>query len=263
VVSAVLAGLIASFAQVGFMVSFDPVVPNFDKINPGSGIKKLFSLKSVMELIKMTIKALALGAVIYQIILGLMPLLIGTALHNTQTVIDVGWSALLKLMGATAIVFIVLGPVDWGLQKWMFKRDQRMTKDEVKRERKDQEGDPELKGKRKELAKEYAFNAPQKTVPGASVVVTNPTHYAVALRYDPAHMPLPIVVAKGVDGEAALIRQIAAQHKVPIVANPPLARALHLVEVDEPVPEPLFEAVAAVLRWVGSIDQVSGSLGRH
>jgi type III secretion protein U len=255
-----LTGVVASFAQVGFLVSFDPIIPKFDKVNPGSGIKRLFSVKSLMEFLKMLVKAIALGAVLYEIIISLMPLLVGTSLHQPEMVVEVGWRALLKLMGATTIVFVILGPLDFALQKWLFRRDQRMSKDEVKREHKQQEGDPELKQKRKELAREYAFSAPQKTVPTANVVVTNPTHYAVALRYVPGEMPLPVVVAKGADRAAATIREIATAHHVPIVSNPPLARALHKLPLDEPIPEDLFEAVAAVLRWVGMIERLSGSL---
>ena len=176
-------------------------------------------------------------------------------------IVDIAWRAILKLMGATTIVFLILGPVDYALQVWMFKRDQRMSKDEVKREYKESEGDPELKGKRKQLAREMANSAPQKRVPNSNVVVNNPTHYSVALKYEPGVTPLPIVVAKGHDAQALVIRELAAQHKVPMVTNPPLARALYKLPLDEPIPEELFDAVAAVLRWVRTVEQLSGGLG--
>lgn len=259
--AAVLVGFVASFAQVGLMITFEPLLPNFDKLNPASGIKKLFSLRSLIDFFKMVVKAVALGAVIWVLVVGLLPLLIGTSLQRPQLIVQVAWAAILKLMGAATIVFIVVGPVDFGIQKWLFKRDQKMSKDEVKREHKESEGDPELKGKRKELANEIANSAPKNKVPGSSVVVTNPTHYAVALLYKPGKTPLPLVVCKGQDAEAALIREIATEHKVPIVSNPPLARALYKLKVDEHIPEPLFEAVAAVLRWVAMLDQFSNGLG--
>jgi type III secretion protein U len=258
--TAVFVGFGASFAQVGVQISFEPLTPNLDKINPGSGIKRLFSVKSIVEFIKMLLKALALGAVLFTIIQGLLPLLIGTSMQRPQAIVEIAWLSIIKLMGAATVVFIILGPVDFALQVWLFRRDQKMTKDEVKREYKEQEGDPEIKNKRKQLAREIANSPMKKNVAGSSVVVTNPTHYAVALLYRPGETPLPIVVAKGHDHEAAQIRALAEQHKVPMISNPPLARALYTVPLDEPIPEALFESVAAVLRWVSMIGTVSAAL---
>lgn len=258
-------GLVASFAQVGFMITFEPLAPNFDKVNPGSGIKKLFSVRSIIDFLKMVLKAVALAAVVWVIVLDLLPLLVGASVQTPTGIVAIAWTALLKLLGAAVIVFVVIGPVDFGIQKWLFKRDQKMSKDEVKREFKEMDGDPLIKGQRRQLAQELANSDPKARVPTANVVVTNPTHYAVALRYDPRETPLPIVVAKGVDAEAARIRQLAEQHGVPIVGNPPLARALFRVTLDDPIPEPLFEAVAAVLRWVALVAQLtqgSGIVGR-
>jgi len=257
----ILMGFIASFAQVGVQITFDPITPNFDKLNPGQGIKKLFSIKSVIEFIKMVVKAIALGAVLYVIIKGLLPLLVGAALQSPVAVAEIAWNSFIKLMGAATVVFIILGPVDWAIQVWQFMKDQRMSKDEVKREYKESEGNPEIKQQRKQLARELANSAPQKRVATSNVVVNNPTHYSVALRYVPGETPLPIVVCKGHDAEAALIRSLAQVHKVPMVTDPPLARALFKVELDEPVPEELFEAVAAVYRWVSLVDSLSAGLG--
>ncbi|WP_343640959.1 type III secretion system export apparatus subunit SctU [Roseateles sp.] len=243
-------GLIASFAQVGFNLSFEPLNLQFDKLNPAEGVKKLFSVRSIVDFLKMVAKAIALGAVLWVMIRGLVPLLVGAAYFDAAGVGVLGWKALIKLISAGCLVFIVVGPVDFGLQLWLFKRDQKMSKDEIKREHKESEGDPQLKGKRKELAHEMATSPPEKRVPGSTVVVTNPTHYAVALRYEPGETPLPVIVAKGMDAEALRIRAIAEKSGVPIVGNPPLARALHKLPVDDAIPEELFEAVAAVLRWV-------------
>jgi type III secretion protein U len=254
VMTAFFLGLIASFGQVGFHLSFEPITPNFDKVNPGSGIKKLISVKSLIEFAKMVFKAIALTWVLWIMIKGLIPLLVGTAYINPFDMGSIGWNSILKLIGAGSIVFIIIGPIDFGLQLWLFYRDQRMTKDEIKREYKEMEGDPQIKQQRKQLAHEMATTAPQKKVPGSSVVVTNPTHYSVALYYEAGKTPLPIVVAKGIDAEAMLIREIAEQHHIPLVGNPPLARALHKIRIDDPVPEELFEAVAAVLRWVSALN---------
>ncbi len=259
IVTSTLLGLIASFGQVGFHLSFEPITPNFDKVNPGSGIKKLISVKSLIEFGKMVFKAIALTWVLWIMIKGLIPLLVGTAYINPFDMGSVGWNSIIKLLGAASLVFIIIGPIDFGLQLWLFHRDQRMTKDEIKREYKEMEGDPQIKQQRKQLAHEMATSAPQKKVPGSSVVVTNPTHYSVALYYEAGKTPLPIVVAKGIDAEAMLIREIAERHHIPLVGNPPLARALHKVRLDDPVPEELFEAVAAVLRWVAALKSMDGT----
>jgi len=243
-------GVIASFAQVGFNLSFEPLNLQFDKLNPAEGIKKLFSVRSIIDFLKMVAKAIALGAVLWVMIRGLVPLLVGAAYFDPVGVGVLGWKALIKLISAGCLVFVIVGPVDFGLQLWLFKRDQKMSKDEIKREHKESEGDPQLKGQRKQLAHEMATSPPEQRVPGSTVVVTNPTHYAVALRYEPGETPLPVIVAKGMDAEALRIRAIAEKSGVPIVGNPPLARALHKLPVDDAIPEELFEAVAAVLRWV-------------
>jgi type III secretion protein U len=250
-------GVIASFAQVGFNLSFEPISPKFDKLNPAEGLKKLFSVRSFIDFLKMVVKAIALAAVLWVLIEGMVPLLVGATYFDPAGVGLLGWKSIIKLLAAGCVVFIVIGPVDFGLQLWLFKRDQKMSKDEVKREHKESEGDPQLKGQRKQLAQEMATSPPEKRVPGASVVVTNPTHYAVALRYEAGETPLPIIVAKGMDAEAMRIRAIAEKAGVPIVGNPPLARALHKLELDDPIPEELFEAVATVLRWVGYLKSLS------
>jgi type III secretion protein U len=253
----IVIGFIVSVAQTGgLLVSFDPITPDFEKLNPAEGLKRLFSLRSLVDFVKMAAKSVALVCVLAVIIIGLMPLLLGTSLQEPAAIVSVAWSAIVKLFFASTIVFIVIGPIDWGLQKWLFLRDQKMTKHEVKRENKEMEGDPDIKKKRKEIANEMINGLPQKRVPTATVVMTNPTHYAVALEYVPGRTPLPIIVAKGQGPEAALIRELAATHGIPIVSNPPLARALFRQPIDEPIPEELFEAVAAVLRWLNVLKKV-------
>ncbi|HEX5783762.1 MAG TPA: type III secretion system export apparatus subunit SctU [Burkholderiaceae bacterium] len=257
VLASVALGALAAFAQVGVNISFDPVSPKFDKLNPAEGLKKLFSVRSFIDFLKMVVKAIALAAVLWVMIKGMVPLLVGATYFDPLGVGMMAWKTIIKLLAAGSVVFIVVGPVDFGLQLWLFKRDQKMSKDDVKREHKESEGDPQLKGQRKQLAHEIASSPPEKRVPGASVVVTNPTHYAVALRYEPGETALPIIVAKGMDAQAMRIRAIAEQSGVPIVGNPPLARALHKLNLDDPVPEELFESVAAVLRWVGYLKTLS------
>lgn len=258
VFTALFAGIAGSAMQVGLNFSMEPVTPKFDKLNPAQGLKKIFSMKSVIELVKTIVKAAAMVAVLWKVITGLLPALMSSAYLPPASIAAAGWDAVLHLVFGALVLFLIVGPLDFGIQKFQFLKDQRMSKDEVKREHKESEGDPQLKGKRKQIAREIANSAPKQTVPGASVVVTNPTHYAVALRYVPGETAVPIVVAKGVDEEAAVIRQLAQEHRVPIVADPPLARALYTLPLHDPIPERMFEAVAAILRWVAMVKSAGG-----
>jgi type III secretion protein U len=151
----------------------------------------------------------------------------------------------------------VIGVGDWKIQHWMMLRSQRMSKDEVKREMKEREGEPKVKHERRKRAKELANGGGAESRAGAvarsNVIVVNPTHYAVALRYMPGETPLPVVLAKGIDADALEIRRLAAHHDVPIVTNPPVARALYRVDERAPIPPDLFEVVAAILRWVNAL----------
>ncbi|GKS77019.1 type III secretion system export apparatus subunit SctU [Acidovorax sp. SUPP950] len=258
VIVSVLVAIIAMMGQVGVIISFEAIQPKFEKLNPAEGLKKLINARSIIEFCKSVVKAVALGAVIWQIVLSLVPLLVGSAYLSAQGAGQVAWSAILRLIGFSCLVFVIIGPVDFGLQRWLFMRDQRMSKDDIKRERKDSDGDPHVKGQQRSLRDELANSPPQERVPGATVVVTNPTHYAVALLYEEGVTPLPIVVAKGMDAQAAVIRGLAATHGVPIIANPPLARALHRLPLNQPISEELLESVAVVLRWVAELDQFGG-----
>ncbi len=256
VATAVATGFVASFAQTGLNISFDPLTPNFDKFNPAEGVKRLISVKSLIELGKSVLKAVFVAAVVWKISVGLVPLLVGAGTQTPLAISQIAWTAMLQLFFGALVAFLVFGPLDFAIQKWHFVKDHRMSKDEIKREYKENEGDPMVKGQRKQIAYEIANASPKARVPTASVVVTNPTHYAVALRYVAGETALPVIVAKGADEQAALIRHLAQAAGVPIVGNPPLARALFKQPLDGPVPEELFEAVAAVLRWVATLERM-------
>jgi type III secretion protein U len=210
-------------------------------------------MKSVLTLIQTVFKAVVIGVAIWQVVVGLLPLIAGSAYQSVEGIGEIGWSAVMKIMNLGLLLFIVIGPIDFGLQKWLFLKDQRMSKDEVKREYKDAEGKPMMKGQRKQLTYEIANGDPAQAVGSANAVVVNPTHYAVAIRYVPGETALPLIVAKGIDEQALNIRRHAETLGVPIFANPPLARALHKVPIDNTIPEELFEPVAAILRWVDAI----------
>ena len=251
VVVAALFAALGMMAQVGLQVAMAAVTPKPEKLDPVAGVKKIFSVKSLLDLLQMIFKAAVLGAVMWQLIVGLMPMIGGSSYQSVDGIGTIAWSAVAKVLAIALGLFLVFGPIDYAIQRWQFMKDQRMSKDEVKREHKGQEGDPQLKGQRKQIAHEMANAPPQrKAVATADAVVVNPTHYAVAVRYRPDEAGLPIVVAKGVDEAALQIRRLAEDLGVPVFANPPLARALHKVPQGGAVPEELFEAVAAVLRWV-------------
>jgi type III secretion protein U len=258
VVPCVLIGAVAAMAilipQVGFKVATKPVVPNPMNASPINGFKRIFSRRTVIELIKMIVKAVIIGVVMWWTIRWMLPLIVGSLYQPLPQLSKMFWDLILKLCSIAAAVFVVIGSADVKLQQVMFIRKMRMSKDEVKREHKQQEGDPKIKGERKRLAREFANSAaPQQRVGFANALIVNPTHYAVAIRYAPGEHPLPLVTAKGMDESAAQLRRFAQQANVPIIGNPPVARALYKVGIDEPIPEELFETVAAILRWVDAI----------
>jgi len=251
---AIVAAFLASVPQVGFVLAFKAVTPNLEAISPDKGFKRIFSVKSLIDLARTVIKAVVIGLTLYEAILLLLPLVVNAAGQPLGTITQVSWLALVRVVAVASGVFLLIGIADFMFQKWNFLREHRMSKDEVKRERKDTDGDPQIKSKRKKLAKEIAFSSDKgKAVRTSNVLVVNPTHYAVAIRYAPREYPLPVIAAKGTDDDAALLRRIAYEEGVPIVGNPPVARALFEGEVEKPIPEPLFEAVAAILRWVEEI----------
>lgn len=252
VLAAMVFAVVGAASHVGFLFAMKPVTPKFDAIDPAAGMKRVFSMKSVTNFLQMVFKAAVLGVALWQICVGLMPLIAGAAYQSVVNVGVISWSAIIKVIGMAAALFLVLGPLDFALQKHHFMKDQRMSKDDIKREHKESEGDPHMNAQRKGLAKELAAEDPKQRVAGATAVIMNPTHYAVALRYR-GEGSLPVIVAKGRDEAALHIRKIAEAMHVPVFVNPPLARALHKEPMNGEVPEELFEAVAAILRWVAQV----------
>ncbi len=256
VAAAVLGSLVGGFSHVGFNVSFEPLTPKLDKLDPVAGMKRLFSLHTLFEVFKSIVKAIFIGWMLYDTIQSLMPLLVVSGYGQPRGIGHTAWIAVLRLLTLCMVLFIVLGVVDFVIQRLLFLKDQKMDKDEIKREYKQSEGDPQIKSERKAIAYEMANSDPAPAVATANAVVVNPTHYAVALRYVPEEGGLPIIVARGVDADAARIREAATEAHVPIIGNPELARALYKVSVNSTVPEPLLEAVAIVLHWA---NQMRGS----
>lgn len=249
-----LAAAVGTAAQAGLVVAFEPVMPKFQAVNPGAGLKRIFSLKAIIDVGKRLIKLAVLLPVMWVSIENMLPLLSNAAYQPLGPLMKVLWQLLMKLLATSFVAYLAIGFVDFKIQKWLFVRQNRMSRDDIKRERKQQDGDPHVKRERRKRGREMLGKGPEKpAVAGANVVVTNPTHYAIAIRYRPGVDRLPVIVAKGVDREAALVRRYATEAGVPIVANPPVARALYRVEHDAPIPEAMFEVVAAILRWVDSV----------
>jgi len=243
-------GLIVNVGQVGFRPSFHVLRPDFKRLNPVNGAKNLFGTRGLFETGKALLKIAVVGGVAAS---ALLPQL-------TSLGASVGTSpvALGKLMSSSAIgiaqrvafAYVLIGVIDLVYQRKRLAKGLKMTKQEVKEEFKQQNGSPEVKGAIRRRQLQAARARMMAAVPQADVVVTNPTHYAVALSYDGTN-PAPIVVAKGSDHLAAQIRKIATEHDVPIVPDPPLARSLHAsVEVGPMLPSELFAAVAQVLAFV-------------
>lgn len=233
--------------------TFNPSKLQFklDKLSPVSGMKRMFGMAAWANLIKSVVKFAVIGTVCYVV---LMPQrhalgqLIATDLAGT---LPIALKLAMKLMGAILAALALMAVLDYLFQRHEFMQRNRMTKQEVKDEHRQMEGDPLVKNKIRQLRMEKARQRMMAKVPEATVVITNPTHYAIALKYESGKMLAPVCLAKGIDAVALRIRKLAEENKVPVVENPPLARALYAtVELDEEVPPEHYKAVAAVIGYV-------------
>ncbi len=248
-------GVFITYLQIGPLFSTKVLKPKFSKLNPIQGFKQLFSKRSLVELVKSLLKITIVGSIAYLTIKessNKFVLLMTSGIKNTLNLIGVtSYSLAMKI----SAVFIVLGIADLFYQKWEHKENLKMTKHEVKEERKHSEGSPEVKSQRKKKKQEMAMSRMMQEIPDASVVVTNPTHIAVAIKFDMDGMEVPIVVAKGQGEVAQRIKEIAREHEVEIVEEKPLARALYkLVDIGGEIPPDLYQAVAEILAYVYQLD---------
>ena len=245
------AALAAPIAIGGWNFSAQALMPQFARLNPATGIGRIFSSRGVVELAKGLAKVAVVGLIAWVLLAGLTPQLMGLSSEPLGQAI--GHSA--SLTGYSLIVLVcglaVIAAIDVPFQLWQHAKDLRMTREEVRQEYKESEGSPETRGRIREAQRALARGRMLQDVPTADVVVTNPTHFAVALRYDEQKNRAPIVVAKGTELLAAKIREIAADNGVPIIEAPPLARALYKsVEIGREVPAALYVTVAQVLTYV-------------
>lgn len=246
--AAAIAGIML---QTGFFASAHLIKPDFSRLSPMNGIKRLFSVQALADLLKSFVKLVVLGFAVYLTLKPLvhkMEALPGIPLLSSMSLLQKEAVHILTLL---LIVFAAVAIGDLLFQRYQFMKNMRMTKTEVKDEYKQQEGDPAIRAKLRQIRLEKARKRMMANVPKADVVITNPTHYAVALQYDNAKMAAPVVLAKGVDRVAERIRELAQESNVPLVSNPPLARALYdTVELDRPIPTQHYRAVAEIISYV-------------
>ncbi|MFT3707181.1 MAG: type III secretion system export apparatus subunit SctU [Archangium sp.] len=255
VFAAAVAGGLAEFLQVGALLALDAVMPKFDKLNPINGIKNMFGVKQVIELVKSLVKLSVTGWVVYGVVRDSMAIVVATIHGDAALTMTVMGELVYRVVQKVVLVFILFAIFDVWWQHKSYMKDQMMSKDDQKKEYKESEGDPHHKAKRKELAHELLESAQMDAVQGADVVVTNPEHVAIALKYDRNRDSAPRLIAKGIEGKAASIREIAKQNDVPMLRNVPLAHALLRIDVNEEVPEELYDAVAEVLNFVYQLKQ--------
>lgn len=247
----VMVAVICDIVQVKWKPTTKPLKPKFSKLSPVKGFGRLFSPNSLVELLKSLLKLIVIGYVVYSYLkdrIGQIFILYDITLNQAIGLIG---EIAIDLGIRIAMVYMVIAFLDFAYQKWKFHQDMKMTKQEVKDEYKNQEGDPQVKSKQKQRMREASMRRMMSQLPEADVVITNPTHYAVAIKYDPEKYDAPYVLAKGEDYLAQRIKDVAKEHEIEIVENKPLARMLYAnVEVGELIPPELYQAVAEVLAFV-------------
>ncbi|HYH04491.1 MAG TPA: flagellar biosynthesis protein FlhB, partial [Bacillota bacterium] len=253
---AMLFGVLINYIQVGSLFTLETLKPNFSRINPLSGFQRMFSPRSLVELVKASVKLVIVVYFAYATIKERILILNQSLLRSPlEAVLDV-WGILFQVVTKICSFLLVFAFFDYFYQRWEHNKSLRMSKKEVKDEFKQTEGNPQIKGKIRQRQMQIATRRMMQEVPKADVVITNPTHYAIALRYDPGSMAAPVIVAKGEGLIAAKIKEIAAENGVALVENKPLAQTLFkTVEIGEAVPEKLFQAVAEVLAFVYRLKQ--------
>jgi flagellar biosynthetic protein FlhB len=244
-------GIVASVAQTGFQINTEKLAPDFDKLNPANGVSRLFSVAALVRGLLAILKVVALGLAAYLVLSPRAGVVMALSTDRLAWAAPAAWALVIRLALYLTAAVALVAVLDYLYQRYRFEQSLRMTKEEVKRELKEEEGDPQIKARLRQLARERIRRRMLSQVPKATVVVTNPTHYAVALRYDPASDSAPVVVAKGSGTFAKRIADLARKNGVMVLERPPLARALYAgVKEGQPIPNQLFRAVAEVLAFV-------------
>jgi flagellar biosynthetic protein FlhB len=250
-ISVAVVSLLVTGIQVGFRVNFARLMPNFAKLNPVQGIGRLFAGQNWVQVGMNFLKLIVLSAIAWADIRSELPTILSLVAMSFPANFFAGVGIIYELAWRMAMALLIIAAGDWIYQKWKFERDIRMSKQEVKDEAKQMDGDQAIKGRRRQMARKMIIQRIHRDVPKADVVVTNPTELAIALKYDPESMGAPRVVAKGAGFLAARIRQIAIQNGVPILERKPLAQALYkTVDVGGEVPPEFYQSIAEILAYV-------------
>ena len=248
---AIVAGIGANLMQFGFVLTTVPFKWSFAKLNPINGFKNIFSRRIFINLSKQLVKLGAVIVIIYTTVASNIGLFAEVGQTEPAGVINMTFDVIFSVAWKFGLFLVVVGLLDYAYERWQLEENLKMTKQEVKDEWRQSEGNPEAKAALKRRQREFARRRMMQAVPRATVVVTNPTHFAVALEWDEIQMDAPVVIAKGADLVAKRIRDIALEHNIPIMENPPLARTLYdKVELDQPIPPNLYAAVAQVIAFV-------------
>ncbi len=246
--------VLSNYLQVGSLLSWEAIAPKFSKLNPLEGFKRLFSAQALMEFAKSLFKLIVVGWIAWDTMSDQVSRLVPLIDQTPGLILSYVGHVSFTLFWKVCLVMIFLAILDFMFQKWDFEKNLRMTKQEVKEERKQTEGDPQVKSKIRSIQREMAMKRMMTEVPEADVVITNPTHLAVALKYDSTSMDAPKVVAKGSGHVAERIKKLARENGVPVIENKPLAQSLYkLVDLGKAIPEQLYQAVAQVLAHVYSL----------
>lgn len=250
-----LISAIVGFFQVGPIFSFETLKPQLNKLNAIENLKNMFKMKTVVELVKNIFKMVIVGMIAYYIIKSMMAPFLLTVTSPIEVAAKVGNLMVTKFMIRFILFFMLIAVIDIYFQRKEFMKNLMMSKEEVKREYKEDEGDPHIKHQRKQIHQEMAMGDAKQAVKGADAIVTNPTHLAIAIKYDKKDMMAPQIVAKGQRMYAEFIKELAKEYDIPVVRNVPLAWALIEMEVGDDVPEKLYVAVAEILTFVYRLKQ--------
>jgi type III secretion protein U len=252
--ASVVFGVLAGLLQTRGLVSFQVIAPKLERINPGQGLQNLFTVRQLIELGKALLKIILLVGAVFCFILAALDALVKEIYASVGEVLRLQLDLAWRLMGWSAVIYAVTAGLDYAHQFYEFMKKHKMSREDLRREHRDTEGDPRIRNRRRSLAREMSFQESLQRLDSAQVVVMNPTHIAVALQYVPGNTPLPKVVAKGTDAVALRMRARARRAGIPVLEDRLLARRLYReVPLDHYIKEELIDAVAAVFRWVSSI----------
>jgi flagellar biosynthetic protein FlhB len=245
------AAIFANFIQIGFMITTEPLAPKLEKLDPIKGFKRIFALRAIVELVKSILKIGFIGSITFWVLWMRIDEVLDLSFKSVADALVTMGSLTIQMGIAASVALLFLALLDFMYQRFDFEKSIRMSKQDIKDEYKNSEGDPLIKSKIKQRQREMAMSRMMQEVPKADVVITNPTHYAIALKYDEENRDAPFIVAKGVDFIAQKIKLVANENEIIMIENRPLARSLYdQAEIGDSIPEEFFKVVAEILAYV-------------